>query len=129
MCYCGEQKASGVLLCCQIVLDWEKQVSKGHFEKVEKNNVASAYMPNEEVIIKAALNTVPPANETPREDLLQRDVGILFEETRRLREENKRLAKINETILEQNVNLFRANQKLFLHNQKLIEKRKNHADM
>ena len=91
--------------------------------ETQKIKVAPAYMPDND------LRIIVPANETPREELLQRDVGILFEENRRLREENKRLAKINETILEQNINLFRANQKLFLHNQKLIEKRKNHADM
>jgi hypothetical protein len=112
---------------------FERQVNKSHFEKGEKIKVAPAYMPEEFKKAWDELGGVQklkvPANETPREELLQRDVGILFEENRRLREENKRLAKINETILEQNVNLFRANQKLFLHNQKLIEKRKNNANV
>jgi len=98
---------------------FEKQVNKSHFE--QKNKVASAYMPNEEEIIKSALNTVPP-NETPREELLQRDVGILFKENRKLKEQNEKLLKTNRLLIEGNKNLFEGFKNLFEENEQLIKK-------
>ena len=38
------------------------------------------------------------ANQIPREELLERDVGIQFWEIRRIREENERLKEENEKL-------------------------------
>ena len=110
--------------------EWERQVEKDHFQKdclqettidgyTQKIEVAAAYRPKKEV----------PANETTREELLQRDVGILFEENRRLREENERVMAVNRAMIEQNIKLFKANKRLFYYNQKLNGKVKPNADM
>jgi hypothetical protein len=121
---------------------FERQVNKSHFEKGEKIEVVAAYRPNEEWKMEYMGEWVGleeekevPANETPREELLQRDVGILFDEKNRLFNENRLLKKQNESvlgktekILDQNIKLFEANKRLFLENQKL-KAGKNNADM
>lgn len=106
------------------------------FEKGEKIEVASAYMPKEVEGMGENMRAVP-ANETPREELLLRDVGILLKECRELRAENKRLGEDNEILserasilLEQNKKLFDSFQRLYKQNDELIAKAvKKDADL
>lgn len=45
---------------------------------------------------------LPPANEVPQVELLERDIGIMLTEVRRIREENERLDKLNKKLAEEN---------------------------
>lgn len=85
--------------------EWARQVKNikpGFIEKGEKIEVASAYMPKKEV----------PANETPREELLQRDVGILLKECTELRRNNDLLIAQNKILLAQNEMMFKTFKKI-----------------
>jgi hypothetical protein len=137
MCYCGEFATDGFFNCCQDLMtkkqeekikrEWAKQVDKSHFD--QKNKDASAYMPRVEEVVKAALNTVPP-NETPREELLQRDVAILLTETQILRKTNEDLMAANEVLFKQNKNLFESFIKICKENkERILKERAEHADL
>lgn len=132
MCYCGTVKKSGLFKCCTDLMAEKggREFVDSFIKKDEKNKVASAYMPKEEEAMKVALNTVPPANETPREELLQRDVGILFTENQRLKKAHDDLLEANKILLEQNENLFKSFKRIFAENGKLLSKAgKQNADM
>jgi cell shape-determining protein MreC len=68
-------------------------------------------------VVKGLTKTVIgvlPANETPREELLKRDVFIQFNEIRRLRAENEALKKENEKLKLENKRLQFENDYVFL---------------
>jgi hypothetical protein len=114
---------------------FERQVNKSHFEKGEKIEVAAAYRPNEEWKMEYMGEWVGleeekevPANETSREELLQRDVGILLKECRELRKDNDLLIAQNKILIAQNEIMFktlRSNSKILVG----LEQMKNNADM